>query len=120
MFHCGFLQLKSYVLGLFLSSSIVLFGGKTVQVTEIAGGCIIDVSVKPRSPEFRLVIEGDGIVLFCTEEPVRGKVNKEIIKELSRLFQRQVELVSGFSSKQKKLLVKGVTKKEVEDLLKSR
>ena len=98
----------------------MLFGGKTVQVTEIKGGCIIEVSVKPRSREFKLVTEGDDIVLFCTEEPVRGRVNKEIIKRLSRLFHKQVELVSGFSSKQKKLLVKDVTKKEVEDLLKSR
>ncbi|HJW98343.1 MAG TPA: DUF167 family protein [Candidatus Bathyarchaeia archaeon] len=120
MFHCGFLQLKGYVLGLFLSSNIVLVGGKTMRVTEIEGGCIIDVLVKPRSREFKLVIEGDDIALFCTEEPVRGRVNKEIVKELSRLFHKQVEVVSGFSSKQKKLLVKGVTKKEVEGLLKSR
>jgi uncharacterized protein (TIGR00251 family) len=98
----------------------VLFGGKTLQITEIASGCIIDVSVKPRSREFKLVIEGDDIVVFCTEEPVRGQVNKEIIKGLSRLFHKQVELVSGFSSRQKKLLVKGVMKKEVEGLLKSR
>lgn len=91
-----------------------------MRVTENEGGCIIDVLVKPRSREFKLVIEGDDVMLFCTEEPVRGRVNKEIMKELSRLFHNQVELVSGFSSKQKKLLVKGVTKKEVEDLLKSR
>src|SRR4030066_381673 len=120
MFHCGFLPLKSFFLGLFLSSNIVLVGGKTMRVTEIEGGCIMDALVKPRSREFKLVIEGDDIVLFCTEEPVRGRVNKEIVKELSRLFHKQVEVVSGFSSKQKKLLVKGVTKKEVEGLLKSR
>jgi len=119
MFHCGFPQLKSYVLGLFLSSNILLFGGKIVKVTEIKGGCLMDLSVKPRSREFKVVIEGDDIILFCTEEPVRGKVNKEIIKELSRLFHKQVELVSGSSSKQKKLFVKSVTKKEVEGLLKS-
>jgi uncharacterized protein (TIGR00251 family) len=97
-----------------------MFGGRTVRVTEIEEGCIIDVSVKPRSREFKLVLEEDDIVLFCTEEPLRGRVNKEIIKELSRFFHKQVELVSGFSSKQKKLLVKGVTKKDVEDLLRSR
>ena len=91
-----------------------------MRVIEIERGCIIEVSVKPRSREFKLVTEGDDIVLFCTEEPVRGRVNKEIIKELSRLFHNQVELVSGFSSKQKKLFVKGVTKNEVVDRLKSR
>jgi len=89
-----------------------------MKIVETKEGCILDVSVKPRSREFKVALEADGIVIRSTKEPVEGKVNKELVKELSRLFHRQVELVSGFTSKDKKLFVKGARKSEVEDLLK--
>lgn len=78
----------------------------------------MEVAVKPRSRSFKVTIDGENIVVFCTEEPVKGRVNKEIVKELSRLFHRQVELVSGFSSREKKLLVRDITKSEIEVFLK--
>lgn len=89
-----------------------------MKIIETKQGCIVDVSVKPRSREFKVELEAGEIVIRSTEEPVGGKVNKELINELSRLFERQVELVSGFASKDKKLLVKGARKSEVEDSLK--
>lgn len=89
-----------------------------MKIVETKEGCILDVSVKPRSREFKVALEADEIVIRSTKEPVEGRVNKELVKELSRLFHRQVELVSGFTSKDKKLFVKGARKSEVEDLLK--
>ena len=88
-----------------------------MKVQETKQGMILEVSVKPRSKEFKIIVEGDEIVVFCREEPVKGKVNKELIKELSRLFHRKVELVSGFTSKQKRLLIKAAEKSEVERVL---
>lgn len=89
-----------------------------MKIVETKEGCILDVSIKPRSREFKVALEADEIVIRSTKEPVEGRVNKELVKELSRLFHRQVELVSGFTSKDKKLFVKGARKSEVEDLLK--
>lgn len=89
-----------------------------MKIVETKEGCILDVSVKPRSREFKVALEADEIVIRSTKEPVEGKVNKELVKELSRLFHRQVELVSGFTSKDKKLFVKGARKIEVEGVLK--
>ena len=80
-------------------------------------GVILEVRVKPRSKTFRIVTEGDEIVVFCREEPVKGKVNKELVKEFSKLFHKRVELVSGFTSKQKKLLVRNAERQKVERLL---
>ncbi|MCW3993100.1 MAG: DUF167 domain-containing protein [Candidatus Bathyarchaeota archaeon] len=77
----------------------------------------MEIHVKPRSKEFKIVAEGEEIVVFCREEPVKGKVNKELIKELSRLFHKKVNLVSGFASKQKKVLIKDAEKGEVEHVL---
>jgi uncharacterized protein (TIGR00251 family) len=73
--------------------------------------------VKPNQPKFNIKIDDDEIVVFCTEEPVKGKVNKELIKELSKLFHAEIEMVSGFTSKQKRLLIKNKTKSELEPLL---
>lgn len=89
-----------------------------MRVTETGGGCILEVTVKPRSRAFKVIIEGENIMVFCTEEPVKGRVNKEIIKELTRLFHRKVELVSGFSSREKKFFVRDITKSEIAVLLK--
>jgi len=88
-----------------------------MKTLETDVGLIIDVFVKPKSKSFKVVVEADEIVIFCEEEPSKGKVNKEIIKELSRLLHRKVELVSGFGSRQKRLLIKGAKKSEVERVL---
>jgi hypothetical protein len=88
-----------------------------VKIRETQKGLVLDVYVNPRSKEFRIVVEGDDIVVHCSEEPVEGRVNKELVKKLSRLFSKKVELVSGFSSRQKRLLVKDAEKGEIERAL---
>jgi len=88
-----------------------------MKISETKNGLILELYVKPNSKEFKIVVDGDEIVVFCTEEPTKGKVNKELIKEFSRLFHNEVELVSGFTSKQKRLLIKGVGKDELERVL---
>lgn len=80
-------------------------------------GLILELSVKPRSKEFKITIEKDEIVVHCTEEPVKGKVNKELMKEFSRLLSKKVELVSGFTSKQKRLLIRDIKGSELEQIL---
>jgi uncharacterized protein (TIGR00251 family) len=88
-----------------------------MKLTETKDGTIIEIYVKPNSPKFEVTLEGDEIVVRSTEEPEKGKVNKEIIKKLSQFFHANVELVSGATSRQKRLLVKGAGKTEVERLL---
>jgi hypothetical protein len=88
-----------------------------MKLTETNDGVVIEVFVKPNSAKFGVTVEGDEIVVRCTEEPVKGKVNKELVKEFTKLFHTQVELVSGATSKQKKLLIKNLEKSEVERLL---
>ncbi len=88
-----------------------------MRLTETKNGTIIEVFVKPNSPKFGVSIEGDEIVVRCKQEPVKGKVNKEIIKELSKLFHTQVEVVSGLTSKEKKLFIQAIDKSGVEKIL---
>jgi len=88
-----------------------------MKINETKNGTIIEVFVKPNQPKFNVTIDGDEIIVFSTEEPVKGKVNKELIKELSKLFHAKAELVSGSTSRQKQFLIKGVGKNQVEQLL---
>jgi uncharacterized protein len=88
-----------------------------MKLTETKDGTIIEIFVKPNSPKFEVAVEGEEIVIRCTEEPVKGKVNKELIKELTKLFHTKIGLVSGSVSRKKLLLIKDTTKNEVEYLL---
>ena len=90
-----------------------------MKITETKAGTIIEVFVKPNSPKFELKIDNEEILVFSTQEPVKGKVNKELVKELTKLFHQKVEIVSGLTSRQKKFLIKNVGKSEVERLLRA-
>jgi hypothetical protein len=88
-------------------------------IRKIKEGIILDVEIKPRSNSFRLLIDHDRIIISCSEEPVKGKVNKELIKELSRLLKKEVSIISGFSRKHKRLLVRDCEERELRHLIKS-
>jgi uncharacterized protein (TIGR00251 family) len=88
-----------------------------MKLTETKEGTVIEVFVKPKSQKFEVLLEGDDVVVRCTEEPVKGKVNKELLKALSKFFHTNVELVSGATSRQKRLLIKNTSKTETETLL---
>ena len=89
-----------------------------MRLVETKDGTIIEVFAKPNQPKFKVTLEGEDIVIFSTQEPVKNKVNKEIIKELSRLFHAQVELAAGSTSREKKFIIKGATKAETERTIK--
>ena len=88
-----------------------------MKVTETKDGAIVEIYVKPKSQKFEVLLEGGEVVVRCTEEPVKGKVNKELLKALSKFFHTNVELVSGATSRQKRLLLKGMKKDEAERFL---
>jgi uncharacterized protein (TIGR00251 family) len=90
-----------------------------MKLQETAEGVILDVHVKPKSKLFQLKVEGDELVVSCREAPVKGKANKELLKQLSRLFGRKVTLVSGFTSRQKRFLVSDIGAEEVNRVLAS-
>ena len=93
--------------------------GEGMKLQETVQGVILDVHVKPSSKEFRLELDEDELVVSCREAPVKGKVNKELLKQFSRLFGHKVELVSGFTSRQKKFLVRDIKAEEVNRILAS-
>lgn len=90
-----------------------------MRLQKTAEGIILELHVKPYSKEFKIKIEEDGLVISCRESPVKGRVNRELIQELSRLFKRRVEIISGFSSRQKRILIRDIKMNEARQLLDS-
>lgn len=88
-----------------------------MKLTQTKDGTLMEVFVKPNSAKFVVTVEGEEIVVRCTEEPERGKVNKELLKAFSKMFHADVELASGATSRQKKLLIKGAQTGDVERIL---
>ena len=88
-----------------------------MDLLRTADGVVLDLNVKPNSKKFQVEFEGDILVVSCREAPVKGKVNKELLKKFSRVFNRQVEIVSGFTSRRKKLLVRDIEAEEVNKIL---
>jgi len=88
-----------------------------MKLLKIDQGIVLSVYVKPDSREFKIEVEDDELVVHCKESPIKGKVNKELVKEFSRLFKREVEIVSGFTSKQKKVLIADISLDEVADII---
>jgi len=91
-----------------------------MKLQKTSGGVVVEVHVKPNSKQFRIAVELDELVVFCREAPVKGRVNRELVKELSRIFKRRVEILSGFGSRQKKILIKNIEANEAKEILDSR
>lgn len=88
-----------------------------MELLKVSDGVVVVVFVKPNSKWFQLKVEGDELVVLCRESPVKGRVNKELIKELSRIFKKRVEIVAGFTSKQKKVLITDISIDEAKTIL---
>lgn len=83
-----------------------------MKVLKIKEGIVLEVQVKPKSRKFAIKANEE-LVIFCRQTPFEGKVNYELIKRLSKIFGRKVEILSGFRSKAKRLLIKDATEDEV-------
>jgi len=70
-----------------------------MELRETASGIVVDVYVKPRSKQFRLELAEDEIAVSCQEAPVKSRANRELVKELSKLFKLKVEILSDFSAR---------------------
>jgi uncharacterized protein (TIGR00251 family) len=90
-----------------------------MKLHETSQGVILGVHVKPSSKEFRMELDDDTLIVTCREAPVKGKVNKELLKQFSRLFGHKVKLVSGITSRQKRFLVSDIKAEEVNRILAS-
>ena len=88
-----------------------------MKLLKTERGVVVNVYVKPDSRDFKIEVEDNELVICCRAAPVKGKINRELVKELSRLFKKRTEIVAGFASKQKKILIMDISLEEANDTL---
>lgn len=90
-----------------------------MKVTQTNEGILINVIVKPKSKKFKMEQEENNLLIHCRNAPEKGKANKELTRELSKLFGHQVFIISGLKSREKIILLKDVRSEELTRLLSS-
>lgn len=85
----------------------------TLQVTEGREGCIFQVRVLPRSRRNEVVgLHGNALRIRLVAPPERGRANQALQEFLAGelgVSRSSVEILSGHTSRQKRVCVKGVS-----------
>ena len=87
-------------------------------MTTTTDGVLLDIDVSTKSDNFRITGYNNWRKSFeikIKAVPQKGKANKEIISQFSKLTKRRVEITSGHKSHRKTLKIYGIGE---EDLLK--
>src|SRR5438034_9129339 len=94
-----------------------------IHVTEHAEGSILVVRALPGARRNGIAGEvGGAVKIAVSAAPDKGKANQAIIEVLRAVLgvkSSQVELLSGFTSRQKKFLIRGCSKSNLEARLSS-
>jgi hypothetical protein len=89
-----------------------------IAVTEHAEGCVLPVRAQPGARKAGVLGEQNGALkVAVTAPPEDGRANQalvEALRELLGLKRSQVELIGGLTSRDKRFLIRGVTRAELE------
>lgn len=93
----------------------------TLRVVEGKDGCTFRVRVVPRSRRDEIVgLHGDALKLRLAAPPEKGKANQALTKFLGEWLgvpSSEVEILSGHTSRQKRVRVRGVSAGSIRSLL---
>jgi uncharacterized protein len=88
-----------------------------IAVGEHAEGCILPVRAQPGARKTGMLgVQAGALKVAVTAPPEDGRANRaltETLRDLLGLKRSQVELLSGQTSREKKFLIRGVTKTEL-------
>ncbi|MBY9013436.1 MAG: DUF167 domain-containing protein [Candidatus Lokiarchaeota archaeon] len=85
-----------------------------MKIKETSDGIILEVFVKTEAKNCKIEITDEEVIFLSKKRPHKGIVNKELIKMFSSFFGSKVKIVSGLTSNQKILLIKGLNKLDFE------
>lgn len=90
-----------------MQDPIELMPGETCVVSmELAAGKTYEVFVKPNSKKEGITIQAGQIVVRVREPAQDGKANKAIVKLFRDRHAISIEIVSGYTSRRKRVLIK--------------
>ena len=88
-----------------------------IEIQEHDGGCLLPVRAQPGAKKTGIAGEHAGALkVAVTVAPEQGKANKALVDVLVKslhLKKAQVELFSGQTSRDKRILIRGLTAEEL-------
>ena len=94
-----------------------------IEITAHPEGCVLPVRVQPGARRTGIVGEQAGALkVAVTAPPQDGRANKaviEVVHETLGIKRSQVELLSGLTSRDKKVLIRGLAKDDLDALIAS-
>ncbi|UJS16826.1 MAG: DUF167 domain-containing protein [Candidatus Jettenia sp.] len=92
-----------------------------LDITPTNSGVILSVRTQPRSSKNRIIGEyGGRLKLAVTAIAEKGKANKAVIELLAdafRVHESSIHIISGESSRDKRLMIEGLTPEDLKSLL---
>ena len=88
-----------------------------MDIRETAKGVLLSVRVKTGSEMFKFGVFNDRLVIHVKSPPSENKANREIVKEMKKLFGKDVEIVKGYTSREKIILVRDTKIEDIKDFL---
>jgi uncharacterized protein (TIGR00251 family) len=92
-----------------------------ITITDHAEGCILPVRAQPGARRNGVQGEqGGALKIAVTAPPDDGRANAalvEALREVLKVKRSQIELLSGQTSREKKFLIRGIKKAELEQRL---
>jgi len=81
----------------------------------------LDLEVIPNSKEFSIGKNPwtKALRVKLKGKALKGQANKELIKNLEKLFQTKIKIITVEKSKKKKILLEDISKEKITKLLKS-
>jgi uncharacterized protein (TIGR00251 family) len=92
-----------------------------IAITEHAEGCVLPVRAQPGARKTAVLGEqGGALKVAVTAPPEDGRANKaltEALRDVLGLKRSQVELLGGATSREKRFLVRGLSRPDLEQRL---
>ncbi len=92
-----------------------------IAIAEHPEGCVLPVRAQPAARKAGVIGEqGGALKVAVTAPPEDGRANKALIEELREVLslkRSQVELLGGQTSRDKKFLIRGLTRAELASRL---
>ena len=92
-----------------------------LDIVTTNSGIILSVRTQPGSSKNRIIGEyGGRLKLAVTAAPEKGKENKAVIELLAdtlHIHESSIHIISGESSRDKRLMIEGLTPEDIKSLL---